>query len=390
MLESNMIITKSELKSSYQDRLESMTQKAVDEKNRTMYALLQHMERYGSVREDVFVFLEMHPFPDSSSQKVITFIQNCLKSTLPAAWYDLMQTVLVKDPDTAIYLFEDLKYAYENGIDLEQIKEQAITTESPYQFHEYISYLLTNEKEYEGSGREEVLLLQLNHLVAEFQTGLQRLEKVVFQLETQNVQQTIETEGTVVLEEQLLEDQEDGGNSVKTEEVLENDNDFMDFDEEILDESLVPDIDYDVPELQDDIFEENEMLSEDKEETVDTFDSIPELEQDDMEELAEDRETDQLVIRSDLENDLRCSSRKRMLCMLRRMVSLERSRFLKMDRRKQQNFLIKQVLDKKYSASMLEVMKQLFGVISNESIYDLIIRNATEEEMKNVLLLKDM
>lgn len=78
---------------------------------------------------------------------------------------------------------------------------------------------------------------------------------------------------------------------------------------------------------------------------------------------------------------------KRLMSAAARLLAMEKRRFLGKDSDAQREFLLKRLLEKKAGASKVNAFKNLFGSFSNEYLYDLVIRDATEAELENLLTL---
>ncbi len=78
---------------------------------------------------------------------------------------------------------------------------------------------------------------------------------------------------------------------------------------------------------------------------------------------------------------------KRLMSAATRLLAMEKRRFLGKDSDAQREFLLKRLLEKKAGASKVNAFKRLFGNFSNEYLYDLVIRDATESELENLLIL---
>lgn len=78
---------------------------------------------------------------------------------------------------------------------------------------------------------------------------------------------------------------------------------------------------------------------------------------------------------------------KRLMSAAARLLVMEKRRFLGKNSDAQREFLLKRLLEKKAGASKVNAFKKLFGRFSNEYLYDLVIRDATESELENLLIL---
>ncbi len=78
---------------------------------------------------------------------------------------------------------------------------------------------------------------------------------------------------------------------------------------------------------------------------------------------------------------------KRLMSAAARLLVMEKRRFLGKNSDAQREFLLKRLLEKKAGASKVNAFKKLFGRFSNEYLYDLVIRDATEAELENLLIL---
>ena len=78
---------------------------------------------------------------------------------------------------------------------------------------------------------------------------------------------------------------------------------------------------------------------------------------------------------------------RRLMAAATRILAMEKRRFLGKDSDAQREFLLKRLLEKKAGASKVNAFKKLFGNFSNEYLYDLVVRDATEAELENLLIL---
>lgn len=150
-------------------------------------------------------------------------------------------------------------------------------------------------------------------------------------------------------------------------------------------ESLVPELD-DIPEITaEDEIGGSFMLELDKE------GNPSEASQGQNEESGEVFLTEKSAISAEdkiIRNEEEVPKRyKRLMAAATRMLAMEKRRFLNKDPDAQREFLIKRLLEKKAGASKVNAFKKLFGNFSNEYLYDLVIRDATEAELENLLVL---
>ncbi len=407
---------------------------AADASNNLMYLLAEHLEKYGAARGDVLDYLAGHPLKSVNSRAIIDKVNRLVQGSLPASWMESVQGILEEREDRVVLYLEEMERAASAGIPHEMFQKGMEIARTPYDIHLYLDEKIGGFMErMENKERNRMLLLdgladgmergrgEMDGLLARMEKCLERMEHAMEHagLSGNAPSMLAETEGEAAarMESEEREEPEEMFFDESWLPKAEYDEEDVHSKEEMPErelgddpmgegEALVPELD-DVPELSaEDGFVEGFMptLEDGGPETF--LDAGQEREAEDVagkaeasdaalpdEDMAdatglspmdESAPIEEETFRSEEEAPRRY---KRLMSAAARLLAMEKRRFLGKDSDAQREFLLKRLLDKKAGASKVNAFKKLFGNFSNEYLYDLVIRDATEAELENLLIL---
>ncbi|MCD7825110.1 MAG: hypothetical protein LUH14_03995 [Clostridiaceae bacterium] len=366
------------------DQIAEIRQKAKKDDNKTLYFISNHLELYGAIRSDVLNFYRTGDIVSINVTSVLKLLGECLKTDMDAAWYVMINETMRDHPDSGYYFLYEIKAAYDKGISVDEIKDCARTAQSPYVLHVAVQKIQgnTDDTSYYMDVLQQLKKDQENHYkemaaMEEIKKAYEQAEKgYIGQIENLKKQLEMESDISVKiisfiksyfeenreLKDQITQMQESG-----TEE---------------FDESLVPGLEEEIsmdpdPEMDFEILPE--FQEENEEEPL-----TEELPKTDLEESGAE-----VAISEENTANKQQEHQKRLSKFFQAILRFEKKRFLSFPQEKQKEVLIAKILEKKYSGIYLKTFKDILDTVSCEYAWDLVVRNASLDELKNILLLKE-
>lgn len=396
---------------------------AADASNNLMYLLAERLEKYGAARGDVLDYLAEHPLGSVSSRTIIDKVNGLVQRNLSYQWVEIIQNILEEREDRAVLYLDEMERAASAGIPYEVFRVCLEAGETPYDIHLHLDEKIGRFMEsMENRERNRMLLLdgladgmergrgEMDGMLARMEKCLKRMEHAMehagFSGNASPMQAEMEGAAAAGMESEEREESEEMffDESWLPETEYDAEDAHSKEEKPIADnsgeENLVPKLDEaSETELGDDSIGEGEAL-------VLELDAGQEREPEDVAGEAEASGTvlpnadgadatgappmnesapmEEETFRSEEEATRRY---KRLMSAAARLLVMEKRRFLGKNSDAQREFLLKRLLEKKAGASKVNAFKKLFGRFSNEYLYDLVIRDATESELENLLIL---
>lgn len=396
---------------------------AADASNNLMYLLAERLEKYGAARGDVLDYLAEHPLGSVSSRTIIDKVNGLVQRNLSYQWVEIIQNILEEREDRAVLYLDEMERAASAGIPYEVFRVCLEAGETPYDIHLHLDEKIGRFMEsMENRERNRMLLLdgladgmergrgEMDGMLARMEKCLKRMEHAMehagFSGNVSPMQAEMEGAAAAGMESEEREEPEEMffDESWLPETEYDAEDAHSKEEKPIADnsgeENLVPKLDEaSETELGDDSIGEGEAL-------VLELDAGQEREPEDVAGEAEASGTvlpnadgadatgappmnestpmEEETFRSEEEATRRY---KRLMSAAARLLVMEKRRFLGKNSDAQREFLLKRLLEKKAGASKVNAFKKLFGRFSNEYLYDLVIRDATEAELENLLIL---
>lgn len=429
--------------------IEQIKNEAKSGSNNLMYLLAEYIEKYGAAREDILDYLAEHPLKSINSISVINEVKGLIQRNVSAHWMECVQDILKFREGKASLYIDELKRAVSAGLPYEVFREGLETEDTPYELHLYLDEKINGfldkleDQEQERMLQLDYLVDRLNKYYIKMETLLEKMENVLNKQENaviqsstfseQVVEQSIVQQESNIIFETGEEDPEEMYfdesfvPAIEFEEIQDSEDiqERKDPQKKYFDESFVPPLELkntdDISDIENDNSMEISNLKE--EELVPELDDITDLSTEDglSEDFMPELEMDFLTTEKEIEESAQTQKEqsggqnkdksfmgedsksimeevfhnkeestkryKRLMATAARMFAMEKRRFLNKSSEEQKEFLIKRLLEKKAEISKVNVLKSLFEHFSNEYLYDLVIRDATQAELENLLLL---
>lgn len=357
--------------------VEKIRNDARAEKNNLMFILADYMDGYGAIRSDILDYLAKHPFKAINSITIINEIKSLMQEDVSAEWMEIIHDILEFREEKAIYYLHEIKRAVSTGLSLEVFREGLETAESPYKLSLFIDEKI-NEDTDKTEDKEQKRMLQLDALVESLSSYASKMEILLTKMEDRiKVQEDVEMQGEeeIYFDEALVPPME----FELTDSISDIEEDIPDFDEE----GMVPELD-DIPEMPaEESYTETEEFMPEHDDMLSKEENFA-IEEQEQEETSLDNSAGMQDIAREEELPKR---HRRLMETAVRMIAMEKRRFLSKSSEEQREYLIKRLFEKKAEVSKINVLKSLFEYFSNEYLYDLVVRDATEAELQNLLLL---
>lgn len=372
--------------------IEKMKSTAKSESNNLMYLLAEHIEKYGASREDILEYLAGHPFPSINSIAIINEVKGLVQKNISVQWMEAVQDILRFREDKATLYIDELKRAVSVGLPYEIFREGMEKEETPYKIHLFLDEKIDGFAD-KMEEKEKKRMLQLDYLVDRLNEYHLKTEALLGKMEDVLNKQ----------ENALIKSSTFSGQTVKQSTDLQESNiietgieEQEEPEEMYFDESFLPVMEFEETDNSGEDNPEDNQEGDDSEEVYFDESSVPALEYENTDSISDigiDQKSsmieDSEFIMEEVFHYKEESPRryKRMMAAAVRMFAMEKQRFLKQTSDEQREFLIKKLLEKKAKISKVNVLKELFDHFSNEYLYNLVVRDATEAELKNLLLL---